>query len=117
MAQVSEHINSTNQKKYSCDQIGKIIVNWGNNKVDNNYNLYPQLPCLQTLLLMRISETPDNYLSNVEGKSDTRKVHTSLIKPSSTLFSCLVRSMYNRVNCSQRQRLMLKSYIPGIDSC
>ena len=34
---------------------------------------------------------------------------------SSALFSCSICAIYNRVNCAQKQRLALKSYIPGIN--
>ena len=44
-----------------------------------------------------------------------RKVHTSSVNSSSALFSCSIHSMYNIVNRSQKQHLMLKSYIPGIN--
>ena len=33
-----------------------------------------------------------------------------------TLFSCLIRPMYNKVNRVQKQRLMLNSYLPGINT-
>ena len=43
MAQVSEHINSTNNKINSYDQMIKMIVYLGNKKGDNKDNYYPQL--------------------------------------------------------------------------
>ena len=61
-------------------------------------------------------DTPEKYVSNVNRKVDKRKTRTSLIKPSSTLFSCSIRTMYNRVHRLQNQCLMLKSYIPGINT-
>ena len=38
MAQISEHINSSNHKIHSHDQMGGIIVNLSNNKFENNNN-------------------------------------------------------------------------------
>ena len=86
----------------------KMIVNLGSNKVENKNNSSPQLTHPQNSLIMSIVDTPEKYLSNVEGKSDMRKVRTSSVKSSSTLFSCSVRAMYNRVNSSQKQHLMFK---------
>ena len=43
MAQVSEHINSANNKINSYDQMIKMIVYLGNKKGDNKDNYYPQL--------------------------------------------------------------------------
>ena len=51
---------------------------------------------------MSIVDTAENDFSNVEGKYDTNKVCTYMLKRSSTLFSCLVRSIYNRLNCAQK---------------
>ena len=65
---------------------------------------------------MGIVDTPEQDLSNVHRKLDTRKVRTSSANSSSTLFSCSIRAMYNRVNLSQKQRLMLKSYFPGANT-
>ena len=45
-----------------------------------------------------------------------RKVRTSLVNSLSILFSCSLRAMYNRVNCTKKQHLMLKSYPPGINT-
>ena len=45
-----------------------------------------------------------------------RKVRTSSVKSPSTVFSFSVCTMYNKVNHDQKQRLMLKSYLPGINS-
>ena len=76
-----------------------------------NDNSSPKLTHLQNKLLMRIFEALKNYLSHGEGKPVTRKVHSS-----STLFLCSVRTIYNRVHCELNKSLMLKSYIPVIDS-
>ena len=43
MGQSSEHINSSNQKIHSYDQMIKMIVNLGNNKCKNNNNYTWQL--------------------------------------------------------------------------
>ena len=65
---------------------------------------------------MIIFDTPEKDLSNFDGKFDIRKICTSSVKSSSTLFSCSVRAIYNRVNRDQKKILVLKSYIPGINS-
>ena len=43
---------------------------------------------------MIIVDTHEKDSSNLEGKSDTSKVHTSLVKLSPTLFSRSVRAMF-----------------------
>ena len=53
---------------------------------------------LQNSLLMSIVDTPEKYLSKVDRKADMKKVRTSSVKSSSTLSSCSIRAMYNRVN-------------------
>ena len=65
--------------------------------------------------MMSIFDTLEYYLSNIDRKSDMRKVRTSSVKSSSILFSCLICTMYNIVHCVQIQHLMLNSYIPGIN--
>ena len=40
MAQISEHINYSNWKKYSYDQTRKLIINLGSEKGKNNDNSY-----------------------------------------------------------------------------
>ena len=47
---------------------------------------------------MSIFDTPEKYLSNVDRKSDMRKVRTSSVNSSSTLFPFSIRAMYNIVN-------------------
>ena len=116
MAQTSEKINSSDQKIHPYYQTRKMIVNLGSNKFENNDTSSCQLNHLHNLLLMSVYEIPENNLSNVDRKSDIRKVHTSSVKSSSILFSCSIRAMYNRVNFDQKQRLVLKSYLPGIDT-
>ena len=49
-------------------------------------------------------------------KSDMKKVHTSSVKSPSTLFFCSIRATYNRVHRAQNKCLMLKSYLPGINT-
>ena len=44
------------------------------------------------------------------------KVRTYSVNSSLTLFSCSIRAIYNRVKSDQKQHLVLKSYIPGINS-
>ena len=60
---------------------------------------------------MSIVDTPEKDVSNVDRKVDNRKLRTSLINLSSTLFTCSIHPMYNRVHCAQNRRLMLKSFI------
>ena len=105
MVQFSEHINDSNHKINSYDQITKAIVNLVSNKCQNKNNPTCQLSCLQNSLLMRIFDTPQKYLPNVDWKSYIRKVRTYSVSSSSTLFSCSIRAIYNRVNRSQQQRL------------
>ena len=63
---------------------------------------------------MSIFDTSRKYLPNIDWKSDMRKVRTSSVKSLSTLISCSIRAMYNRVNHAQKQRLMLKLYVNEI---
>ena len=65
---------------------------------------------------MSIVDTPENGVSNVDRELDKRKICTSSINSSSTLFSCSIRAMYNKVHCSQKKNLMLKLYIPEINT-
>ena len=110
MAQISEHINSSNHKIYSHDQMSKMVVNLGSKKCENR-NTYPlQLTHIQNSSLMIIVDIPEKNLSNVDPKSDMIKVCTSSVKSSSTFF-CIICEMHNRVNCDQKQCLMLKSYL------
>ena len=50
---------------------------------------------------MRIVDTPEKNVSNIDRKLDKRKVRTFSINSSSTLFFCSIRAMYNRVHFSQ----------------
>ena len=96
--------------------MSKHIVTLGINKGDNNGSSCPQLSCLHSSLLIRIFDTNEKHLFNVEGKSDTKKVRTSLVNSSSTLFSCSIRAMYNRVYRAQNKYLMFKWYITGLNT-
>ena len=76
MAHISESINSSNHNIYSYDQMSKIIVNVGNQRGENNDNHSYQITLLNNSLLMSIVYTPENYVSNVDGKYDMGKVRT-----------------------------------------
>ena len=65
---------------------------------------------------MSIVDNPKQDVSNVDRKSDERKICTLLIKSSSKSFSCFIRAIYNRVHHAQNQRLVLKSFIPAINT-
>ena len=54
MDQINEHINSSNHKIYSYDQIGGMIVNLVNNKCENNNNSACQIISLENELLLNI---------------------------------------------------------------
>ena len=98
MAQNSEHINPLNHKINYLYQISNIIVNLGINKGKNNDSSYCQLNCLYNSLLMSIVDTPENNLFHFDQKSDMRKVRTYSVKTSATLFSCSIRTMYNKTS-------------------
>ena len=93
-----------------------MIFNLSSKKRKNKYNSSPQLTYLQNSLIMSIVDTPKKDLSNVDDESYIRKVHTYSVKSSSKIFSFSIHAMYNRVNCYQNKCLVLKSYIPGINS-
>ena len=96
--------------------MGKMIVNLSNNKYKNNNKSTGHINHIQKSLLMSIVDTPEKGVSNVNRKADKRKTFTSLINSSSTLFSCLICAMYNRVHCAKNKRLMLKSFITEINT-
>ena len=77
MAQISKHVNSSNHKIYSCDQMRKMVVNFGSKKWKKSIC---QLSCLQNSLLMVILDTPEKDVSNVNIKSDMIQVRTSVVK-------------------------------------
>ena len=111
MAQISKHNNSSIHKVYSYDQMIKMIVHIVSKKCENSDTYLCQLTYIYNSLLMSTVDTPENNLSYVDHKYDIRKVRTSSVKTPSTLFSCSIRSMYNRVNCDQKKRLVCKSYL------
>ena len=98
MDQISEHINSSNHKIQYHDQMSKMVVNLCSKIYKNNETFSWHLTHIQNLLLMIISDTPENNLFNVFRKSDMRKLRTSSVKSLSTLFSCSMCVLYNRVN-------------------
>ena len=65
---------------------------------------------------MSIVNTPEKDVSNDNRKVYKRKIRTSLINSSSELFYCSICAMYNRVHRAQNKRLMLKSFIPAINT-
>ena len=85
-----------------------MIVNLINKKCENNNNSTGHLNHIQKSFLISIVDTPEKDVSNVDRKLDKRKIRTSLINSSSTLFSCSIREMYNIVHSDQNQGLMLK---------
>ena len=115
MAQISKHIKSSNHNIHHYDQMIKIIVNLLSKKFKYKTNSTFQLNRLQKHLLMSIVDTPEKDVSKVDRKLDNRKISISSINSSSTLFSCSIREIYDRVYCAQNQRLLLKSYIPAIN--
>ena len=115
MSQISEHINSSNHNIRSYDQMGKMIVNFGNKKCENNNNSKFHINHIQKSLLMSIFDAPEINVSNIGRKLYKGRVRTYSINSSSTLFSCSIRVMYNRFHRAQNQCLMLKSFIPAIN--
>ena len=93
----------------------KNIVNLSNKKCKNNNNSTGHLNHIHKSLLMSLVDTPEKDVSNVDRKLYKKKVHTSSINSSSTLFSCSICEIYNRVHRAQNKRLMLKSFIPAIN--
>ena len=116
MSQISGHIKYSNHKIHSYDQNGKMIVNLSNKKFKNNNKSTGHLNQIQISLWTSIVDTPEKDVSNVDRKADKRKIRTLLIQSSSTLFSCLICAMYNKGHCAQNQHLMLKSFIPAINT-
>ena len=73
-AQISEHINSSNHKIHSYDQMRKIIVTLGSKKGNKYDDSSTKLTNIQNELLMSIVATHEKYLSHGEIESVTRKV-------------------------------------------
>ena len=65
---------------------------------------------------MSIVDTPEKDGSKVDRKLYKRKNMYIFKNSSSTLFSCSIREMYNRVHRHQNKYLILKSYITGINT-
>ena len=65
MAQINEHVNSSNHIIHSYDQMSKIIVNLGSKKYENRNDPTCQLYHLQNLSLLSIVNNPV-FLSNVD---------------------------------------------------
>ena len=86
MDQISEHINYSNNKIHSYDQMRKVIVSLDSKNYKNNNNPTWKLNHIHNSLLMSIVDNPQKDLSNVYRKPDMRKVPTSSINLSSTLF-------------------------------
>ena len=82
MDQVSEHMNSSNPKIHSYDQMIKMVVNVGSKETKNKDNSSPQLTDIENSLRMSIFDTPEKDLSNVNGKYDMIKLRTSSVKSS-----------------------------------
>ena len=72
----------------------RIIVNLGIKTVKNNNNSSLQHTHIKKSFIMRIVDTPKNYLSNVDSKYDMRKVRTSSMNLTSIVF------MLNKCNVS-----------------
>ena len=96
--QISECINSCNHKIHSYAQMIKMVINLGSNKCEEKYNSTCQINHLQNLLLISIVYTPEKDVSKVYREIDKRKMRTSSINSSSTLFSCSIRAIYKRVH-------------------
>ena len=95
MDQISEHINSSDYKIHFYGLMGKMIGNLSNRKCNNNNKSIGHLNQSHKSLLMSIFETPEKDASNVDWKVDKRKIRSSLINSSSTLFSFSICPMYN----------------------
>ena len=113
MAQISEHINLSNRKINSYYQTRKMIVNLGSNKGKKNNNSSLQLTRLKTSLITSIVDIHENNLSNVDRKYDMRKVRTYSVNQSLTLFSCLMRAMYNIFNYAKKKSHV--EFVPSRD--
>ena len=60
--QISEHINYSNQKIHSYDQMRKMIVNLGSKKYENRNDPTCQLYHLQNLSLLSIVNNPAYFI-------------------------------------------------------
>ena len=73
MAKISKHINLPNQHIHFNDKTGKMIVTLGGNNGKSNEIWSCQLTGIHNLLIIRILDTPEMYLSKVDLKSDMEK--------------------------------------------
>ena len=81
--------------------MSKMIVRLVSKKFIKNFNSTCKLRHLKSFSMMSIVETPEKDISNVDWKSDMRKVYAYSFKLSSTIFSFSRCAMYNRVNRSK----------------
>ena len=88
MDQISQHINSTNHKIRSYDQMSKMIVRLDSNKGEKNYDPSNKISPPHNPLLMSIVETPEKDLYHGEEKEVISKVCTLWVKSYSKLFLC-----------------------------
>ena len=108
ITQMSECINSSNNKINSYDQMKKMIVNLGSKKCEDRNNSTCQQNHHHNLSIVIIAYTPQKDKSKVDGKINKRKICKYSIKSSSILFSCSICGIYNIFHHSQNKRLMLK---------
>ena len=67
MDHISEHINYSNHKIHSYDQMSKAIVNLDSKKWENNNNPTHKLNNIKSLLLMIIVDTPESMYQMLIG--------------------------------------------------
>ena len=67
-------------------------------------------------LLMSIVDSPEKDLSNVVLETIHEKSTHESSKVIINISSSSICAIYNRVNCDKKQRLVLKSYFPGINT-
>ena len=77
IAQIIEHIISSNKIIHSYDQMRKMFVSFISKKGENNDNSSPQLTLIHNSIPIIIVNNPGKDLSIVDGKSDTRKLRVS----------------------------------------
>ena len=78
MAQISEHINSSNQKIHSYDQMREMFVILGSKECEYNKNSTCQLNHSHNSLLMIIVDTHEKYVSKIDRKLE-KKIRKSLV--------------------------------------
>ena len=79
MGHIIKHINSSNKKTHSYAQMRKILFNLGSNKQKKMTPTHDNSPYTEWVI-MSIVDTPEKDLSNIDQKSDTRRVCTSSVK-------------------------------------